>query len=89
MDVKKLKKPVPTERKMLKMVCGVIFKNRISSSEDAERVDVRWIDEWLRSGLRLLGHVLRRDEDSEVGIDNRSSRGAREGKTSKAMKGYD
>ncbi len=39
--------------------------------------------------MRSFGHVLKRSEDSEVGIDNRSSRGAREGKTSKAMKGYD
>ncbi len=81
--MKKLKKLVSTERKMLRMMSGVTLRDKISSSGVAEREGVGSIEEWLRrQHLRWFEHVLRRGEDTEVGrvIDNRSGRAAERGR---------
>ncbi len=46
--VKQLNKLVYTERKMLRMMCGVTLRDMISSSEIAERVVVGSTEERLR-----------------------------------------
>ncbi len=59
--VKLLNKLVSTEKKMLRMMCGVTLSYRIRSSEITERLGVESIEEWLRKQrLRWFGHVLRR-----------------------------
>ncbi len=53
---------------MLRMMCVVTLRDRISSSDVAERVGVDLIEEWLRKQrLRWFVHLLRRDGDKEVG----------------------
>ncbi len=53
---------------MLRILCGVDVRDRISSSEVAERVDVESTEEWLRrEHLRWFGYVLRSWEDIEEG----------------------
>ncbi len=59
---------VLTERKMLRMICGVKLRVRITSMEVPERVGVESMKEWLRrQHLRWSGYGLRRGEDTEVG----------------------
>ncbi len=66
--MKELNKIVSTERKMLRMMCGVALRGRISSLKVAERVSVELIEEWVRrQRLRWFGYVLRRGWDTEVG----------------------
>ncbi len=59
--VKQLNKLVSTERKILRMICGVTLSYRIKRSEVTERMGVDSIEVRLRrQRLRWFGHVLRR-----------------------------
>ncbi len=52
--VKELNKLVSTERKMVRMICGVTLKDRINSSEIAERVNLESIEDWLETAFEVV-----------------------------------
>ena len=64
-----------TERGMLRVICGVTFKDKVASTVIALRVGVDDLEEHLRQKtLRWFGHIGRRDEKVEikkVGVENR------------------
>ena len=52
-----------TERRMLRMICGVMLKDMAESTVIASRVGVDDLEEHLRQKrLRWFGHIVRRDE---------------------------
>ena len=56
-----------TERRMLKMICGVTLKDMVESTVIALRVGVNDLEEHLRQKrLRWFGHIVRRDEEVEI-----------------------
>ena len=56
-----------TERRMLKMICGVTLKDMVESTVIASRVGVGDLEEHLRQkSLRWFGHIVRRDEEVEI-----------------------
>ena len=56
-----------TERRMLRLICGVTLKDRINSHEIERRLDLIGLDEHLRQKrMRWYGHVVRREKDEEV-----------------------
>ena len=56
-----------TERRMLRWMCGLSLKDRVSSEEIRERMGVDSVLDVVRRGrLRWLGHVLRKDENDWV-----------------------
>ena len=56
-----------TERKMLRMICGVTLKDMIESTVIASRVGVDNLEEHLRQKrLRWFGYIVRRDEEMEI-----------------------
>ena len=56
-----------TERRMLRMICGVMLKDIVESTVIALRVGVDDLEEHLRQKrLRWFGHIARRDEEVEV-----------------------
>ena len=56
-----------TERRMLKMICGVTLKNMVESMVIASRVRVDDLEEHLRQKrVRWFGHIARRDEEVEI-----------------------
>ncbi len=66
--VKELNKLVSTERKMLRMMCGITLKDKVTNVEVAERVGVESLEVWLRrQRLRWYGHVLRKGDHTAVG----------------------
>ena len=56
-----------TEKKMLRMICGVTFKDKVESTVIALRMGVDDLEEHLRQKrLRWFGHILRRNEEVEI-----------------------
>ena len=56
-----------TERRMLRMICGVTLKDMVESTVIASRVGVNDLEEHLRQKrLRWFGHIVRRDEEMEI-----------------------
>ena len=58
-----------TERRMLRMICGVTLKDKVESTVTALRVGVGVddLEEHLRQKrLRWFGHIVRRDEEVEI-----------------------
>ena len=52
-----------TERRMLRMICGVTLKDLVESKVIASRVGVDDLEECLRQKrLRWFGHIARKDE---------------------------
>ena len=58
---------VKTERKMIRYMCGVSWKDKISSEELLREVGLEAIDVIIgRNRLRWYGHVVRKDEEDWV-----------------------
>ena len=56
-----------TERRMLRMICGVTLKDMVESTVIASRMGVDNIEEHLKQRrLRWFRHILRRDEEVEI-----------------------
>ena len=56
-----------TERRLLRMICGVTLKDMVESTVIASRVGVNDLEEHLRQKrLRWFGHIVRRDEEVEI-----------------------
>ena len=56
-----------TERRMLRMICGVTLKDMVDSTVIASRVEVDDLEEHLKQKrLRWFGHIARRDEEVEI-----------------------
>ena len=56
-----------TERRMLRMICGVTLKDMVESTVTALRVRVDELEKHLRQKrLRWFGHNARRDEEVEI-----------------------
>ena len=56
-----------TERKMLRMICRVMLKEKMESTVIALRVGVDNLEKHLRQKrLRLFGHIVGRDEELEI-----------------------
>ena len=56
-----------TERRMLRMICGVTLKDMVESTVIAPRVGVDDLEEHLRlKRLRWFGHIVRRDKEVEI-----------------------
>ena len=56
-----------TERRMLRMICGVTLKDMVENTVIASRVGVNDLEEHLRQKrLRWFGHTVRRDEKVEI-----------------------
>ena len=56
-----------TERRMLRMICGVTLKDMVESTVMPSRVGVNDLEEHLRQKrLRWFGHIVRRDEEAEI-----------------------
>ena len=56
-----------TERRMLRVICGVILKDMVESTMIASRVEVDDLEEHLRQKRwRWFGHIVRRDEEVEI-----------------------
>ena len=56
-----------TERRMLRMICGVQLKDMVESTVIASRVGGDNLEEHLRQKrLRWFGHSVRRDEELEI-----------------------
>ena len=51
-----------TERRMLRMICGVTLKDMVESTAIASRVGVDDLEEH----LRWFGHIARRNEEVEI-----------------------
>ena len=55
-----------TERRMLRMICGVTLKDMVESTVSASRVGVDDLMEHLREKrLRWFAHIVRRNEEVE------------------------
>ena len=55
------------ERQMLKRICGGTLKERISSEELRQRLDVEGVMDVIRRGrLRWYGHVMRKQDEDWV-----------------------
>ena len=67
MKVEVFPKLQATERRMLRMICGVTLKDMVESTVISLRVGVDDLEEHLRQKrLRWFGHIVRRDEDVEI-----------------------
>ena len=56
-----------TERRMLRMICGVTLKDMVESTVIASRVGVDDLEDYLRQkGSRWFEHIVRRDEEVEI-----------------------
>ena len=56
-----------TERKMLRMICGVVLKDKVERIVIASRVGVADLEEHLRqTRLSWFGYTVRRDEEVEI-----------------------
>ena len=56
-----------TERRMLRMICRVMLRDKVESTVIPSRVVVDDLEEHLRQKrLRWFGHIERRDEEGEV-----------------------
>ena len=67
MKVEDMQRLERAERMMVRWMCGVTLKDRISSEELLSRVGVKPVDDVVRRGrLRWFGHVERKSEDDWV-----------------------
>ena len=65
--VEDMQRLVRTEKMMVRWMCGVTLKNRISSAELYSRLDVEAVSDVVRRGrLRWFGHVERKSHDDGV-----------------------
>ena len=65
--VEDMQRLVRTEKMMVRWMCGVTLKNRISSVELYSRLDVEAVSDVVRRGrLRWFGHVERKSHDDGV-----------------------
>jgi len=65
--VEDMQRLVRTEKMMVRWMCGVTLKNRISSAELYSRLDVEVVSDVVRRGrLRWFGHVERKSHDDGV-----------------------
>ena len=56
-----------TERRMLRMICGVTLKDLVESTVISSRVGVDDLEEHMKQKrLRWFGHIVRRDEEMEI-----------------------
>ena len=56
-----------TERRMLRWMCGVSLRDKVSLMELRKRMGIESVLDVLRRGrLRWMGHVLRKDDDDWV-----------------------
>ena len=56
-----------TDRRMLRMICGVTFSDKMESTVIALKVGVDSLEEHLRmKRLRWFRHIVRRDEEVEI-----------------------
>ena len=56
-----------TERRVLRMISGVMLKDKVESTVIALKVGVDDLEEHLRQKrLQWFGHILRRDEEVEI-----------------------
>ena len=56
-----------TERRMLRVICGMTLKDMVESTVIASKVGVDDLQEQLRQKkLRWFGHMARRDEEVEI-----------------------
>ena len=55
-----------TERRMLRVICGVTLKDMVESMVIASRVGVHEEEHLRQKRLRWFGHIVRRDEKVEV-----------------------
>ena len=56
-----------TERRMLRMICGLTLKDIVESTMIASRVGVDDLEKHLRQKrLRWFGHIVRRDEAVDI-----------------------
>ena len=56
-----------TERRMLRMICRVMLRDKMESTEIASKVGVDDLEEHLRQKrLMWFRHIIRRDEDVEI-----------------------
>ena len=59
--------PERTEKMMVRWMCGVTLKNRITSEELRNRLSIEAVTEIVRRGrLRWFGHVERKADDDWV-----------------------
>ena len=67
MKVGVLQRLQATERRMLRMICGVTLKNKVESTVIASRMGVDDLEEHLRQKrLRWFRHIVIRDEEVEI-----------------------
>ena len=67
MTAEQMMRLVRVERRMLRWMCGVSLKDKVSTVELQERMGVEAISDVVRRGrLRWLGHVLRKDDGNWV-----------------------
>ena len=56
-----------TERRMLRMICGVTMSDKMESTMIASKVGVDNLEEHLgQKRLRWFGHIVRRDKEVEI-----------------------
>ena len=56
-----------SERRMLRMICGVTLRDKMESTVNALKVGVDKLKEHLRQKrLRWFGHIVRRNEEVEI-----------------------
>ena len=56
-----------TEKRMLRMICGVTLRDKVESTVIASRVGVNDLEEHLRQKrLQWFRHIIRRDEEVEI-----------------------
>ena len=55
-----------TERRMLRMICGVTLKDKVESTVIASRVGVDNLEDLRQKRLRWFGHIVRRDDGVEI-----------------------
>ena len=71
-----------TERRMLRMICGVTLKDMVESMVTASKVGVNDLELHLRQKrLRWFGHIVRRDgggDKESVGVENRRTANERQ-----------
>ena len=55
-----------TERRMLRMICGVTLKDMVESTGIASRVGVIDLEDLRQKRLRWFEHIARRDEEVQI-----------------------
>ena len=55
-----------TERRMLRMICGVTLKDMVESTVITLRVGVDDLEHLRQKRLRWVGHIVRRDDGGDA-----------------------